>query len=36
MAYIEKQGIKVFGRGSHLKDINSNLFEAAILREIEE
>jgi hypothetical protein len=36
MAHIEKQGIRVFGRGSNLKEINSNLFEAAILREIEE
>jgi hypothetical protein len=36
MAHIEKQGIRVFGRGSHLKEINSNLFEAAIPREIEE
>ena len=36
MAHIEKQGMLVFGRGSRLKEINSNLFEAAILREIEE
>jgi hypothetical protein len=36
MAHIEKQGMSVFGRGSRLKEINSNLFEDAILKEIGE